>query len=49
MKTDNIYNRPVVARLVRDGIFGLNGAWSRRWPRPMTGRPGLVVIIGWRS
>jgi hypothetical protein len=44
----NRYRNPVVVRLVRDGIVGTGNAW-RRLPRPQTGRPKLVVIIGGRA
>jgi hypothetical protein len=42
----NRYRRPLIARLVRDGVLGLNGAWSRRRPTPQAGCLGLVVIVG---
>jgi hypothetical protein len=47
LKSRNIYSRLIVAKLVRDGVLGHGNAW-RRWPRPQTGRPDLVVVIGRR-
>jgi hypothetical protein len=43
----NRYHRPVVDRLVRDGIFGYGNAWCR-WPRPQAGRPTFTLIVGGR-
>jgi hypothetical protein len=43
----NRYHRPLVARLVADGIFGTRNAW-RRWPRPQTGRRHFILIEGGR-
>jgi hypothetical protein len=39
--------RPLVARLIADGIFGTGNAW-RRWPRPQTGRRYFVLVDGGR-
>ena len=38
-----LYRRPLVARLVRAGIFGTGNAWQMQ-----TSKPRLVVIDGGR-